>query len=313
LKTTIKRMLQLILLSAALLFSLGPYAQEPSLAVLYPDVREPYRSIFSDIYSGIKSAAGGKVRPYVLIENEDSEQLQSWLSKYNPTVIIALGGLGKTIAPSLSSEFNIVTGAALFSNSNIQQGMIGISLSPAPQKLFIKLKELAPEVRRISVVYHPDSNGWLVDNAKQAAKDLGLVLVAVPAYSTREAARVYQEILTEQVNGFDAIWLLQGDPTMDEMSLLPRLLSEAWNRGTIVFSSNPSHVKRGALFSLFPNNPQMGKSLALKAELVAKGESKNVEPLKDLLIAVNVRTAEHLNLKISRATRRDFDLIFPSK
>jgi putative ABC transport system substrate-binding protein len=313
LKIAIKRILQAILLGGVLLLSLGAYAQGPSLAVLYPDVREPYRSIFQSILDGIKDAANGKVRSFPLRKNDDPDMLNSWIAKNKPEVVISLGSLAKEFLPYLSPERKVVSGAALFSNSDIEQGMIGISLSPSPQKLFVKLKKLAPEVRRISVVYHPDSNGWLIDHAKQVAEEMGLVLAAMPAHGVREAARLYQQILAKQENGFDAIWLLQDDPTLDEIGLLPRLLSEAWNHEFIVFSSNPSHVKRGALFSLFPDNAQMGKSLARKAGLLAKGQSKNVEPLKDLLIAVNIRTADHLTLKISRAEQRDFDLIFPSK
>ena len=35
-------------------------------------------------------------------------------------------------------------------------------------------------------------------------------------------------------------------------------------------------------------------------------------PLRDLLISVNVRTAEHLGLEITSRQKRAFDLVFPS-
>ncbi len=298
---------------AALILSLSANARGPTLAVLYPDVREPYRSIFGDIIKGISREANGKVRMYAIRAGDDIEELESWLNKANPEVVISLGSRVKSVVTQLPTGLNVVTGAALLSDKDIKHGIVGISLAPSPKMLFTKLKELVPDIRRVSVVYHEESNGWLVRLASKAAKELDLELVTVPADGARDAAKTYQKLLSEQVSGADAIWLLQADPTLDEKGMLPRLMSEAWDRHTVVFSSNPSHVKRGALFSLFPDNIQMGKSLSKKAGLVARGESKTVEALENLLIAVNVRTAEHLKLKITRSQMREFNLIFPDR
>ncbi|WP_255210805.1 hypothetical protein [Methylogaea oryzae] len=38
----------------------------------------------------------------------------------------------------------------------------------------------------------------------------------------------------------------------------------------------------------------------------------DIEPLKDLLFAVNLRTAEHLGLRFDSQDRRQFDLVFPA-
>ena len=297
----------------ALLLSLSAYAKGPTLAVLYPDVREPYRSIFGDILKGIKKDASGKVKSFALRQGEDLDKLNKWLENTKPDAVISLGNRGKGVIQHLSPELKIIAGATILSNQNIEKGFVGISLTPSPRKLFVKLLQLAPQVKRISVVYHAETNGWLIKLARQAAESLSIDLVAIAAYNVREAAFTYKRLLAEQENGFDAIWLLQGDPTLDERGLLPTILSEAWGNQSVVFSSNPSHVKRGALFSLFPDNLNMGKSLSQKAKSIVNGKNNNVEALKDLLIAVNVRTAEHLNLKISRSEQRNFDLIFPNR
>ena len=292
---------------------LGAFAKGAAIAVLYPDVREPYSSIFKDVLEGIKREADGKVKSYALKKDESVANLKQWLRKQDPETVILLGNRGKSVAEEVQREFVTLTGAAILSDENINAGVVGISLAPAPSRLLSKLKQLAPKVRRVIVVYHPETNGWLVELAKSSAIELGLEMKSLPAKDVREAAALYQQELGDQLNGDDAIWLLQGDPTMDERSLLLTILNKAWSSHTVVFSSNPSHVKRGALFSLFPDNFGMGKSLALKARQMKVGDSRSPEPLKDLLIAVNVRTAEHLNLNIDRSQLRDFDLIFPNR
>jgi putative ABC transport system substrate-binding protein len=65
---------------------------------------------------------------------------------------------------------------------------------------------------------------------------------------------------------------------------------------------------------MYPDNAKMGQSLAKLALKTAKAGSKKTNtmlPLRDLLIAFNVRTAEHLGLDVDRKQRDEFDLVFP--
>lgn len=302
-----------VVFAIAVALSCSAFGAGAAIAVLYPDVREPYSSIFKDVLGGIKREADGKVKSYALKKDESVANLQKWLRKQDPEAVILLGNRGKSIAETVQREYMTLTGAAILSDQNIDAGVVGISLAPAPDQLFKKLKQLAPKTKRVVVIYHPQTNGWLMDLAHSAASELNIELKPLAAKDVREAAGLYQRELDGLLAGEDALWLLQGDPTMDERSLLLTILNKAWSRHTVVFSSNPSHVKRGALFSLFPDNFNMGKSLALKARQMKGGDSRKPEPLNDLLIAVNVRTAEHLNLNIDRSQLRGFDLIFPNR
>ena len=309
----IKWIVRLIPALLLLLVTLAAQAEGAAIAVLYPDVRAPYDRIFNDILKGIEQQSGKKIVTYAIKKDDSLERVNDWLEQTNPATLIALGSRGKAVAGKLGADATVVVGASILSDKNIAQGMLGISLTPSPLKLFAKLQELAPEVKTVHVIYHPDTNAWLIELAKKSAAARNLTIVATPASDVREAAIHYKTTLKENARGEHAIWLLQGDPTLDERSLLPTILSKAWNKNYVVFSSNPSHVKRGALFSLFPDNIKMGASLAQKAQRIMKGKDQDVDPLEDLLIAVNVRTAEHLSLGISRAQARDFNLVFPAK
>ena len=100
---------------------------------------------------------------------------------------------------------------------------------------------------------------------------------------------------------------------MEEGSVLPLVLQESWNRSLAVFSSSFGHVRRGVLFSLYPDNVELGKSLAgLALGILASGNhgGRGMMPLRDVRIAVNLRTAQHLGLDLSRQ-QQSFDLVFP--
>lgn len=311
-----KLAVQLIWICTAMLVSFNAsstLAKEPFLVVLYPDMREPYRAIFDDIIGGIKGQYAGQVISLPLGQTIKAGDIKDWLAANQPGVIISLGNRGRDMASELSRDYRVITGATMLSDDNISAGLGGISLTPAPERLFQQLHKLAPKVRTVRVIYHPDTSSWLINEARQAAERTGLKLLTEPAENVMDAASGYRKILAGSGNGKEALWLLQGDPTLDERGLLPLILSEAWEKNLLVFSSNPSHVQRGALFSLFPNNIGLGRRLAEKARQVAKGKDLGAETMHDLRTAVNVRTAEHLNLNISRADERNFDLVFPQR
>jgi putative ABC transport system substrate-binding protein len=165
----------------------------------------------------------------------------------------------------------------------------------------------------VFVVYDPRQNAWLMRLAKEAASARGLELVAYEAQDLRTALRIYQDIFASADPRRDALWLPQDSSTVDEASVLPLVLQETWARNLAFFSSSVTHVRRGALFSLYPNNVEIGRSLASSAlgYLSTGGQAAGVMPLKAVLLAVNVRTASHLGITL--AGRQHFDLVFPEQ
>jgi putative ABC transport system substrate-binding protein len=91
------------------------------------------------------------------------------------------------------------------------------------------------------------------------------------------------------------------------------VLRESWSQSLVVFSSNAMHVRRGVLFSLYPDNIEIGRFLAgvALASLQPNGQpARGIQALKQVLTAVNTRTAEHLGVDL-RASPQRINLVFP--
>jgi putative ABC transport system substrate-binding protein len=92
------------------------------------------------------------------------------------------------------------------------------------------------------------------------------------------------------------------------------VLQESWDHNLTMFSSNFGHVRRGALFSLYPDNVKMGRHLADSAqEFLASGEygASGMILLRDVLLAINLRTADHLGLTPGK--KQEFGMVFPEQ
>lgn len=302
----------LLCFTGTLIGSKAAWAETEVIAVVYPDIRQ-FKDIFTQIISGIESESTHKIIPYAVSNDFKPEEFQSWTRALNVKVIIAIGNGGINAANTVKGKIPIISNAFLVPDDK-DKDIAGISLVVDPSLLFDHLISLAPNVKRISVVFNPEISGWLLDIAEPLAKQRGLKLIAYEASDIKTAARLYAKILDQSKPNEDAIWLPQDKTTVSDEVILPLILKEAWNRNLVFFSSIGTHAKNGALFSLYPDYTALGKSLMKMANEYLdnnSGYQPKIEALKDLQIAVNIRTADHLSLDINKGGKK-FDLVFPT-
>jgi putative tryptophan/tyrosine transport system substrate-binding protein len=281
------------------------------IAVLYPDLGEPYLSIFLKIIEGVEAQAGKPVARFAVGGVVSPGDVVAQLKRQDIKTVIALGRQGMRVASVLEREFGVVAGGVVSPPEGEGRSFPLVSLAPDPKMLFERLKHFMPEVRRVIVVYDPKQNAWLIRYAREAARSLGLELQTIDVADLKTAVRAYQDIFASADPKRDALWLPQDSTSAEESTVLPLILESAWNRSLVVFSSSVTHVKRGALFSLYPNNVALGRQLASSALSLPQNSAPSVVPMRDALLAVNIRTASHLGLQLS-PSQKSFDLVFPA-
>ncbi len=281
------------------------------IAVLYPDIPMPYREIFTDILKGIEEQTKQRVRGYPVSSNADINEMSTLLKRNGTKVVVALGRQGLRVAGGLDWPMGVVISGL----STVPEGekQIGISLTPDPALLFAQLKSLVPGIRRVIVVYNPVNNEWLIKLAREAARAQGLELVAYEARDLMQAARHYEAAFASSDGKHDALWLPVDATTVDESTILPIVLTESWNRSLPIFSTNKLHVKKGALFSMSPNNLELGHDLANLATAILAGDPprRGITPLREVHTALNWRTAGHIGLNVLPKVQRGFDFLDP--
>lgn len=277
------------------------------IAVLFPDIGEPFRRIFAEIVDGIEDHSRLPVHSYPIGPNQDPADLAAALKRNGTRVVIALGRQGLKAGTGL--DYPMVAGAV--SSVPDADRASGILLSPDPALLFAQLKTLSPGVRRVFVVYNPANNDWIIKLARDAARSQNLELVAYEARDLATAARQYESLLSNADPRRDAVWLPQDPTAVDDATILPLALGAAWSRNLPVFSSNLAHVKRGLLFALYPDNTQLGRSLSALALAAMNGDiRRGVLPLREVHSALNLRTANHIGLNVGPKLQRSFDVVY---
>ena len=285
-----------------------------SLVVVYPELGEPFRQVFTSIIEGIEDKLGGAVTSFAIANNANPAQVAEDVRRRDAKVLIGLGRGGMRIAAALADELAVMVGCVVSVQESEARSFPIHTLAPDPALLLARLKRLKPGTRRVLLVYDPKLNSWLVKLAREAARAEGLELQAQEAADQAEALRAYTQLLASADPARDALWLPQDPTSVDDGAVLPLVLREGWNRNIAVFSSHLAHVKRGALFSLYPDNHELGRTLAASALRLAAGPragAAGVLPLRQARAAINIRTAAHLGIDAAVA-QSGFDLVYPS-
>jgi len=283
----------------------------PRIAVVYPQVREPYRAVFRAIFDGVSAETPQGVEALEIAPEESIDAFAARLAQQPFDAVVLLGKRGLDLSSRIEKPRQRVVGAVFAKPEDVAPGVSVTSLAPAPHMLFTKLRELAPAVKRIHVIHGADDNDWLIELARGDAAKLGYELVAQREANIRDGANAYRSLLENIRAPEEAIWLLQASPFLDENSVLQMVLRAAWDHNLVVFSSNPSHVPKGALFALFPDNNAMGRHFAQQLRKPSPATPRLL-PLEQLDTAINIRTADHLGLGLNAGDAR-FDMVFPNR
>lgn len=279
--------------------------------IIYPDVREPYDQIFQAFIDGVQSSKEGTVLPFKLEKDATSSELLNWISEHKIDGLIALGNRSAGLVQQLDEPLRPPTliGATFLTPSST---LGGISMAPAPKKLFQQLILLAPKVKTIHVIYTGGEQDWLIAQAQTAASELGITLNTHVTNDVRELAVSYRSVLKTQKRETEALWLPQSGSSL-EKAVMKTVLSQSWKRHLIVFSSNLADVRKGILFSRYPDNKQVGTKLFDLLSKLKKNpnEKKHVYLAENLFSALNTRTADHLGLRVKKEDKRQYMLLFP--
>lgn len=306
---------------AATLFLHLPWANfcfGEKVAVLYPEIRDPYKQVFLSIAEGVSDQNKGTTLQYALEKSPNVEALQTWLIKNKIESIIALGSRSLKILPELPLDIPVIVGAI---TGNRQTGtsardrtLTGISLTPSPRYLFQQLRRLRPNISTIYVVDLSRQGEGLMREAKVDATRQNMGFERRTARDMHEAAQHYREIIEQIDPGTEAIWLAQSGRQIGS-AVLNDLLEAAWRKNFVVFSSHFSDIKRGVFFALYPNNQSMGMRLAalLKQTPSNPGAKPNLLFVENLRVAVNLRTADHLGRHFSQRELETFDFMYPPR
>ena len=184
------------------------------------------------------------------------------------------------------------------SSGNNLTGISAASLDLTAKRLEL-LKELAPWVKRVVSLNYPQGVNYRDNLAavREAAKKMGFVVNELNASSPDELRRVIRTITRKAA---DAI-LLQPDAFFAKN--VEMVIQQSLKEKLPVIPALINNVKRGALATYSPDYSALGEQGAMLVHKIFRGAKPADLPIEQplkLVLAINLKTAKAIGLKVSK-------------
>lgn len=155
--------------------------------------------------------------------------------------------------------------------------MAGLGSLPPVRELFVLLKQIQPEARRIGLVWNPaEANSEAATGlARVAAEELGLTLVEGNAESSTSAGEV---ALAVMARGVDVLWI---SPDITVSTAMDVMVDAARKSRVPVITSLPGSTERGAMLDLGADYYNIGQVQGTLAADVLEGRDPATIPVEN--------------------------------
>jgi putative ABC transport system substrate-binding protein len=163
---------------------------------------------------------------------------------------------------------------------------------------FKYLRRLFPAAHRVGVLYNVAETGALIEEARKVAAANGFSLVAEPVDDPMHAVATLDSLMTK----VDVLWSLADSHVFTPQTTAALILASL-RRGIPLFGLSTAHVRAGAVAALYCDYADIGRQTGQTALHILRGKQAGTIPVampKTVALALNLRSAQHVNLPISR-------------
>jgi putative ABC transport system substrate-binding protein len=214
-----------------------------------------------------------------------------------PIVMVAVADpIGAGLVPSLARPGGNVTG-----NSSVSVEVTGKSLE--------LLKEVAPERRRVAILWNPANavfQNQMVKEAEAASRRLGLQVQIIAARDASEIDKAFQLMTRERAEALAVL----SDPTF--IAARTQIVALAVKGRLPSVSGNRHYADTGGLMSYGPNFYELYRGAATYVDKILKGAKPGDLPVEQPTkfdLVINLKAAKALGLTIPPALLQRADQV----
>lgn len=287
------------------IFSSPLLARQKVISVLKSKDVIPY----NDALKGVREELNEEEIKLWVIEYEiaKSEEVVDEIKTRNPDLILTFGLQATQLAMANFKKIPIVFSMVLDPEGEglKAERLTGASLDIPVKTQFGELKAIIPKARKIGVIYNLKENEHIIERARQAAKDMGVILKEYPINSIKEIPKV------EEMD-IDTLWLIP-DTMVCQRAVIRHILLSSLRKKIAVMGISSAYVKAGALMALSCDYEDIGRQSGEIAVKILKGESSSdtaaTVPRKTKL-SLNLTVADRLGINIPKKIIKEADEVF---
>lgn len=255
---------------------------------------------------GFQKACGCRIRRLVISEWGRREVLRE-IKRTRPDMVLAVGRDALSMVKGLR-RLPIVYLMVLNPETllSAQENISGVRMNISPDMQLRALLNAMPRAERIGLVYDPNRTGPFLQEARDAATRMGLVLVAKRAYRAKD---VPSQILGMK-QAIDVFWMVP-DITVITPETVEFLILFSLENNIPLLTFSEKYLELGAFMSTGIDPFDMGVQAAEMAGKILRGKEKGPARqvhARRIVVSTNLMIAGKLGIHLSMAGTTGTDL-----
>lgn len=281
-------------------------ARGAELAVIQSAYMKPYNqalhgieeALARDIPSrGPKSVTAHTLQSYILSKNKNPSQLSREILQKQPDTLLVIGSSSLSLVKGIEKKpiiYLMVPFPGLMTAA--QDNITGINMNIEPDREIDQLMQVAPQVKKIGLLYDPDRTEAFVQKARNHAIKKGLSLVALPV---KHSSEVFNGL--EKLKGkIDWFWMVPDLTVLTPQTIDFIMLFSLENRVPVLTFSD-KYLDMGAVLSVSTDPRDMGRQAAELALQIMRGEEDPGRPpvqVRKIIVKTNHQAARILGIEL---------------
>ncbi len=256
---------------------------------------EPYE----EAIKGFQSVCNARINRIVVSELGETDVVRK-INEIRPDMVLAIGRDALSMVKRIEG-IPIVYLMVLNPQSTLsgEKNITGVSMNIPPEKQLIVLLGALPYTKNIGLLYDPNRTGYLVRKAKDAARKIGIKLIAREIHSSRDAP----SLIMDMKEKIDVFWMLP-DITVITPETVKFLLLFSLENNIPLLAFSEKYVEVGAFMSTDIDAFDMGSQAGEMANKILSGRGvKNVRQVhaRKLVVSTNLMIARKLGINLNIA------------
>lgn len=256
---------------------------------------EPYE----EAIKGFQSVCNARINRIVVSELGETDVVRK-INEIRPDMVLAIGRDALSMVKRIEG-IPIVYLMVLNPQSTLsgEKNITGVSMNIPPEKQLMVLLGALPYTKNIGLLYDPNRTAYLVRKAKDAARKIGIKLIAREIHSSRDAP----SLIMDMKEKIDVFWMLP-DITVITPETVKFLLLFSLENNIPLLAFSEKYVEVGAFMSTDIDAFDMGSQAGEMANKILSGRGvKNVRQVhaRKLVVSTNLMIARKLGINLNIA------------
>ncbi|RJP64719.1 MAG: hypothetical protein C4532_18945 [Candidatus Abyssobacteria bacterium SURF_17] len=250
-------------------------------------------------------------------ETKDKDDTLAKVRTFKPNLILTVGSRATGMASEHISDVPIVFSMVLypvaseFVTSMDKPGgnLTGAAMDVPIDRQLRTLSRIVPDLKRIGVLYNPEETLPVIEEAKRQARSLNIQLLAEQVQSEGDVPDALGRLEKQKI---DALWSVADGKVFTRPSTR-YVIEYVVHRGIPFMGPHNGFVRAGALVALtadYRDNGRQAGEIAVRILQGARPGGIAVATPRSVELALNLRVANHIRLKIPQSVIDEASQVF---